>query len=138
MTVKKMTPYLFFDGNAEEAIRHYEQALEARIEGLLRWGDQPGECPAGMKGRVMHAALHVGDALLMASDSPSSEQGRQRCPSIAIEVDNEKQMSASFDALAEKGKVVEPIHDAFWGGKFGVVEDAYGIVWMFTCPQETK
>lgn len=134
MSVKKMTPYLFFDGKAEEAIRHYEAALSARVEGLLRWGERPGDCPEGMKGRVMHAALHVGDALLMVSDGTTG-QPAPRGVSIAVEVDDFEDMSRRFDALAERGTVIEAIHDVFWGDKFGVVKDGYGVVWMFTCPQ---
>jgi len=31
------------------------------------------------------------------------------------------------------GKVSFPIHDTFWGARFGMLTDAYGINWMFNC-----
>ena len=42
-------------------------------------------------------------------------------------------MTKKFDALAEGGKVQEPLQDTFWGAKFGILQDAYGIRWMFNC-----
>ncbi len=135
MTVKKLTPYLFFDGDAAKVIQFYEQTLEADVEGLLHWGEHPESCPEGMKGRVMHALLHIGQASLMVSDSPTRTPApSDRGVSLAIEVDEVDQMTRYFDALAKDGAVIEKIHDAFWGDKFGIVRDAFGIVWMFTCP----
>jgi PhnB protein len=53
-------------------------------------------------------------------------------------MDDAEEMQSCFDALAEKGTVVEKIHDAFWGDAFGVVRDVYGVTWMFTCPKQTS
>jgi PhnB protein len=42
-------------------------------------------------------------------------------------------MGTKFDALAAGGKVILPVQDMFWGAKFGMLKDAYGINWMFNC-----
>jgi PhnB protein len=42
-------------------------------------------------------------------------------------------MAKKFDALAVGGKVLMPLQDMFWGAKFGMLRDAYGISWMFNC-----
>lgn len=137
MTVQKITPYFFFDGQADAAIELYGKALGARPEGVLRWGENPAMCPAGKEKHVMHAALHIGSALLMLSDSPEETPSpEQRRVAVAIEVDDPGEMQRQFDALSEGGKVMEKIHDAFWGDKFGVVRDRFGVTWMFTCPQK--
>ena len=36
----KIEPYLFFDGNAEEALAFYAQVLNAKLEAKLRYADQ--------------------------------------------------------------------------------------------------
>ena len=66
-------PYLFFEGRCEEAIEFYKRVLGAKVEMLMRYSDSPepippGMIPAGAEGRVMHAALRIGESLVMASD----------------------------------------------------------------------
>jgi len=135
MAVKSLTPYLFFDGQADEAIALYQQALKADVETVMRWGDHGVDCADALKGRVMHAALNIGEATVLLSDGPDRVSGPdERRAAIAINVDDADEMRARFDALAEGGSVVEKIHDAFWGDRFGVVRDAFGVTWMFTSP----
>jgi PhnB protein len=85
MSIRQLTPYLFFNGTAEEALKHYEQALGAKVEGLMRYRDMPpesGTCPPEDKDRVMHALVHIGEARVMVSDvtrgSPSFPRGQLR------------------------------------------------------------
>jgi uncharacterized glyoxalase superfamily protein PhnB len=39
-----------------------------------------------------------------------------------------------FAALSQGGKVVMPLDDAAWGGRFGVIHDRFGLEWMVTAP----
>ena len=41
-----------------------------------------------------------------------------------------KQINA---ALGRDGNISFPIHDTFWGAKFGMLTDAFGVPWMFNC-----
>lgn len=139
MTIKAATPYLFFNGRAEQAIALYQRALGAKLESLQRFGDVQRSCSAAMKDRVMHAALHVGDALVLLSDGPTSDtplQGGNM--SVALSFDDPDQTRRCFDALATNGKVIEPLFDAPWGDLFGVVSDEYGINWMFNSSRVKK
>jgi PhnB protein len=142
MSVQKITPYFFFNGQAEAAMELYQRALGARPEGVLRWGDHPQMCPVGKERQIMHAALHVGPALVFISDAPeksgASAAADRKMAAVAISVDDPTLMQGQFNALAEGGTIVEVIHDAFWGEKFGVVRDRFGITWMFTCHQDSS
>lgn len=142
MTVKQMTPYLFFGGNADEALRLYERTLGATVEELVRYEKMPrdaGTCPPEDANRVMHARARVGEAAFMVSDVPS---GRPAPPGgkvqILLEFDDTQDMARRFDALAASGKVIMALHDAFWGARFGIVEDGHGIHWMFSCATEGR
>src|SRR5690606_900736 len=69
MTVKSITPYLMFDGTAEQAIELYQKALGAKVDGdIMRFEDAPGEGgrsqPSDAR-RVLHAQLRIGNAVLM-------------------------------------------------------------------------
>src|ERR1700759_3733349 len=69
--IKQLNPYLNFNGTGEKAIAHYEKALGAKTEGLMRYGDIPGNDPApANKNRVIHARLHIGGGVIMISDTP--------------------------------------------------------------------
>lgn len=64
-------PYLHFDGNCEEALTFYSQALGAKIEMLMRYRESPeppppGMVPPGMDDKVMHASFRIGDSVVMA------------------------------------------------------------------------
>jgi PhnB protein len=34
-------------------------------------------------------------------------------------------------ALGEGGTLKMPLHDAFWGARFGMLTDGFGTNWMF-------
>ena len=41
----QVNPYLFFNGNCEEALKYYQKALGAQIEAMMPYGDGPAEMP---------------------------------------------------------------------------------------------
>lgn len=137
MAIKSIAPYLMFDGTAEQAIELYEKALGARVEGdIMRFKYAPGEGARAASREaqcVMHAQLRIGNAVLMLSDGePGKPLPKESNTHVVVEFDDAEQMAKSFDLLAAGGKVTMPLHDAFWGSRFGMVTDAFGIRWMFT------
>jgi uncharacterized glyoxalase superfamily protein PhnB len=46
--------------------------------------------------------------------------------------ETQPEMERLFAALSENGNVTMPLHDAFWGGRFGMLTDQFGISWMFS------
>lgn len=132
MTIKAATPYLILNGRTPQAIEHYQRALGAKVDVVTRFGDVDGSCPDAMKNLVMHAALRVGDALLMMSDGPGdAPQPPGGRVNVALDIDDPDEADRCFSALADGGTVVQPLHDAPWGGRFGALTDAFGINWMF-------
>ena len=138
MTITKINPYLNFNGTASQAIALYESALGAKTGNLMRFGDVADmKIPAAQKERVMHAALEIGAGVVMISDA----MGDTIVPpagnvQVSLDFDDVADMTKKFDALAVGGKVAFPLHDAFWGAKFGMLTDAFGIQWLFTCMQK--
>lgn len=134
MPVTTAIPYLYFDGNARDAIAHYEAALGAVVLARQTYGEVMGSCPEADRERVLHASLAVGEARLLLSDAPDQKplpRGAQ--VQIAIEHDDLEAMTTSFAALAEGGgEITYPLHDAFWGARFGCLRDRFGVYWMFS------
>lgn len=71
--------YLTFEGDCEEAMRHYAKVLGGKIVAMRPHEGTPAAdyVPPDWRAKILHARLHVGDAVLMASDSPP--ECRRRC-----------------------------------------------------------
>jgi len=135
MGIKQLNPYLNFDGTAGQAIALYERALGAKTENVSYLGDVPGiETPAEHKTRVMHALLHIGPGVIMISDAmPGQPVTAGSSTHVCLDFDDPNDMTTKFEALAAGGSITMPLQDTFWGAKFGMLTDAFGIRWMFNC-----
>jgi PhnB protein len=133
----QLIPYLNFNGQCAEAFRFYEQCLGGKIVMLQTHGQSPiaGEVPPDWHDRIMHARLEVGDAVLMASDSPPEYYERPQGLYVAIQVTDPAEADRIFQALADRGTVKLPIQQTFWAVRFGMVVDRFGTPWMVNCGQ---
>lgn len=137
MPITRLNPYIHFNGNAADAIRHYQQVLGATIERSMTWAELPGgTAPPENESRIMHCELKLGASTLMVSDAPAEHAGTIGTNvEVALAYDDEEEMTKAFEGLAAEGQTVVPLHDAFWGGKFGMLVDRYDVHWMFTYGQ---
>ncbi|MEH7389571.1 VOC family protein [Bacillus sp. JJ1503] len=124
------TPYLFFNGNAREALEYYKEVFEGEILNLQTFGDADYPTPPDADNRIMHAQFKKDDLFFMASDSFSDgdvQIGNQI--SLVLEFDSEDEIQKVYDRLSNKGSVLMELQDTFWGAKYAKVKDAYGIAW---------
>lgn len=132
----QVQPYLFFDGRCEEAVTFYRDALGAQVIALMHYSDAPqGEaaCPDGTRppaDKVMHAALQVGQTVVMASDGFAAGHPEFKGVSLSITADDDAQARRLFDALAAGGQVQQPLGPSFFASSFGMVADRFGVSWM--------
>jgi PhnB protein len=129
MTVKPIpegytgiSPYLTVD-DGKRAIEFYKQAFGATERGRMTAPD----------GRIAHAELQIGDAVLMLCDSfpqfvtqtPTEVGGTTVGIFLYVEdVDAVVQQAAAAGATVTR----EP-EDQFWGDRLGLLTDPYGHVW---------
>lgn len=134
--IQSVLSHLHFDGRADEAIALYQHALGATVDACMRWSEMPGGgCPAGEAGKVMHARLSLGKGALLLADVPKHAPHPARPNgTLLLDFDDAEELQRCFAALAEGGRVLMAVHDAFWGAKFGLLEDKLGVAWMLTCP----
>ena len=125
--------YLTFNGDAEEAMNFYAQALDTKIEFIQRFGDMPSpDANPADANRLMHARMSVKGVGLMASDTHSNDPvtfGQNT--SISINCDNNEEADKAFNALSAGGTVTLPMQEMFWGAYFGMCTDKFGVQWMF-------
>jgi PhnB protein len=127
--------YLNFDGNCREAMAFYGKCFETE-PGFTPFSAGPPEMLEAAKSvpdRILHSELHSGPMVLMASDTlPGMPFQQGNDFSISISCGSLAEMERLFAALGENGKVIMPMHDAFWGGRFGMLTDQFGVRWMLS------
>ncbi len=130
----KLVPYLNFDGNAEEAVNFYKDALGAEVPMMTRFGESPMPSGDDEKNRIMHARIVFGENVIMISDTMKghdfSTKGNIQ---LSIGLEDEAQTHEIFDKLSAGGTVTMPLAKQFWGDIFGMFQDKFGVNWMLNC-----
>lgn len=57
---------------------------------------------------------------------------------LSIQIDDESKLNELFDNIAAGGKVTMELQDTFWGAKFGMLQDKFGVNWMINCEKKKK
>lgn len=136
MAVESLNPYLHYNGNAAEAIQLYEQALGAKVNGVMHYSDMPGQTFSDEhKQRVMHANLSIGSSALMLADDMPNAPSPASNGQVLVNFTDGDSMVKSFHEMASGGTVVLALHNTFWGARFGIVVDRFGISWAFHGPK---
>lgn len=127
-------PYLTFEGNAADALAFYTKALGGQVlySQTFRESQLADNMPEAWKDKIMHGAFQSGDLQLMVSDTPDTatkvNAGDQ--VQLALNFTNEQQIDQVFTRLAVEGTVTMALEKTFWGAKFGMVTDKFGVRWM--------
>jgi PhnB protein len=117
-----VTPHLIVR-DAHRAIEFYQKALGAEV---LHVAPAPG-------GKVMHAALKIGDSIVMLNDEfpehgalAPADTGASGV-SLHIYLEN---VDAAFERAVSAGASVKmPVMDMFWGDRYGQLMDPFGHKW---------
>jgi PhnB protein len=109
--------------NADQAIEFYKKAFGAKEKMRM----------PGPDGKIMHAEIHIGDSAiyigeempLMGHHSPQSLNGTTANLHIYV-----KNADKVFEQAVTAGAtVVMPMEDAFWGDRYGQLQDPFGHRW---------
>ena len=128
-----LNPYITFDGDCQEAMTLYADTLGGQITGMNPYSEMP-DAPAGTEGRLMHCEVKAGDVVIMACDiQPGHPLTAGNNITLNINLTDTAQQADIFAKLSAGGKVVMPLEDTFWGARFGMLVDKFGISWMLNC-----
>lgn len=122
MEIKEMFAYICVK-DADKAIEFYKEAFGAKEK--LRLNDPSG--------RIGHAELQFGDALLMFSDefpeygASGPDESGGRYFQLYIHVDNCDEFIQR--AVKMGSKIVHEIKDHFYGERSGTIMDPFGHRW---------
>ena len=128
-------PYLFFDGNCEEALNFYAELFKGKIAQMTRVKDGPSEYQGDptRASNVMHSQFESPSVSFNASDASGSTKYGEGRISLCLETAELAEAERIWKGLTAGAKVEMPFGDTFWGAKFGMLTDRFGIDWMVNC-----
>lgn len=128
MQEQKITTFLMFEGQAEEAMNFYTSIFDqAEIIDITRYGaDGPGA-----EGSVMKATFSLFGQAFMCIDS-YVQHAFTFTPSISLYVncDTEEEIDRYFEKLSDGGNVLMPLGQYPFSQKFAWVGDKFGVTWQ--------
>jgi uncharacterized glyoxalase superfamily protein PhnB len=117
-----LTPFLICK-DATQALDFYQRAFGAEVSTSL----------VGPDGKLMHAALRIGDSVLMLTDEcpPMGCFGPQHFGGTSVTVHlSVADADAAFARATAAGATPRmPVTEMFWGARYGVLTDPYGHAW---------
>jgi predicted 3-demethylubiquinone-9 3-methyltransferase (glyoxalase superfamily) len=121
-----ITPFLMFEGKAEQALKFYVSLFpNSEIKSVRRY--EEGEA----KGSVMHAIFSLDGRDFMCIDSPI-KHGFTFTPATSLHVacKSEHEIDTLFAALSADGSVLMPLGEYPFAKKYAWLNDRFGVSWQ--------
>ena len=127
MATQKITPFLWFDGKAEEAANFYTAVFpsNSKIVTMKHWA----EGSPFPKEQIMNATFELDGQQFYAFDAGPMFKFN---PSVSFFVVCEtiEETDAVWEKLEEGGSILMALDKYDWSEKYGWVQDRFGISWQ--------
>jgi predicted 3-demethylubiquinone-9 3-methyltransferase (glyoxalase superfamily) len=123
-----VTPFLMFEGKAEEAMTLYVATIPgSRILDVRRYGPEG----PGPEGSVITASFSLGGLTVMCSDS-YVKHAFTFTPSVSLFVtcETEEELDRIIATLGEGGEMLMPPDNYGFSRKFAWLNDRFGVSWQ--------
>lgn len=133
-----VNPYIYFNGNCEEAFNFYKTVFRREFTYLGRYKDVPQANRNIFKEtdeKIMHVTLPISDeTTLMGSDNVEAYNEILAYDnfSLILHSDEKAEVDRLFSELAKGGQIKMPTTQTFWGSYYGICIDKFGIQWKVT------
>lgn len=133
-----VNPYLYFNGNCEEAFNFYKSVFEVEFKYIGRYKDVPQaekHIFHEQDNKIMHVSLPISNQItLMGADNTEVHKGNisNNNFSLSITSDSKKEADKLFQKLSEGGKIKLAMNETFWGSYYGIVNDKFGVNWKIS------
>src|SRR6185295_18722160 len=114
--MQKITPFLWFDNNAEEAVNHYLSIFKnSKIASILRCGD----AGPGPKGSVLTIVFQLeGQEFIALNGGPHFKFNE--AISLSVDCKSQEEVDTFWEKLSEGGEK----------SRCGWLKDKYGLSWQ--------
>ncbi|AZU62009.1 VOC family protein [Neobacillus mesonae] len=131
--MSKVTPFLMFQGQAEEAMNYYISVIDnSEITSITRnGGNESGEA-----GSILQAVFTLKGQEFMCLDSNIKHEFTFTPSfSIFITCDTEDELDRYYEQLIKGGQALMPLGDYGFSKKFGWIVDQFGVSWQINLPE---
>lgn len=118
--------------DSKQAIEFYQKAFDADVMNIFSWPNNQG---------IMHAALRIGNTIIMMSDENLGSESSRSAETIGASPVSfyiyVPDVDAAFKkAVAAGGTESMPVMDMFWGDRAGQITDPFGYSWTLATHQK--
>ena len=128
--MQKITPFLWFDNNAEEAVTFYASLFDnSSILNITRYNEQSAAASGQKPGSAMSVSFKLeGQNFTALNGGPQFKIN----PSISFFVycESEDKINDLYNKLSEGGFVLMPLDKYDWSPKYAWVQDKFGLSWQ--------
>jgi predicted 3-demethylubiquinone-9 3-methyltransferase (glyoxalase superfamily) len=128
--MQKITPFLWFDNQAEEAVNFYVSLFgSSKVGTITRYDEKSAAATGRPAGSVMTVGFQLeGNEFTAINGGPIFKFN----PSVSFIVlsKDEKEIDTLWKKLSEGGKVLMELDKYDWSKKYGWVQDKYGLSWQ--------
>ena len=118
--MQKITPCLWFNDQAEEAMRFYASIFkDSKVDRVTRYGEAGANVSGRPKGSVMTATFEIEGQEFMALNG-GSHFTLSEAVSFIVECDTQKEIDTFWEKLSEGGEK----------GVCGWLKDKFGLSWQ--------
>ncbi|MFB7140391.1 VOC family protein [Gottfriedia sp. NPDC056225] len=128
--MQKITTFLMFEGQAEEAMNYYMSVFKnSEVVNIKRYGAEMGE----FEGKVIHATFTLNGQEFMCIDS-SVKHKFTFTPSVSLYVtcETNEEIENAYEKLSKDGEILMPLQAYPFSEKFVWVNDQFGVSWQLT------
>jgi predicted 3-demethylubiquinone-9 3-methyltransferase (glyoxalase superfamily) len=128
--MQKITPSLWFDDQAEEAVQFYTALIKGSAIGQVKRYDRAAAKTVGRpEGSAMIVPFQLaGQDFVALNGGPLFKF----TPAISffVTMESEAEVDALWEGLANGGSVLMPLQPYPWSKKYGWLNDRYGLSWQ--------
>ena len=136
--MQKITPCLWFDNNAEQAVKFYTSVFKnSKIKNISRYGDEGAKVSGMQKGSVMTITFQLEGHEFMALNGGPVFTFSQ-ATSFFVSCKTEEEISGLFKKLSKGGSAVFALGKYPWAEKYGWCKDKYGVSWQLILAQRKQ
>jgi predicted 3-demethylubiquinone-9 3-methyltransferase (glyoxalase superfamily) len=131
---QKVSPFLWFDSNAEEAVNFYISIFKnSKINIVTHYGAEGAKASGQQKGSVMTIAFQIeGQDFVAINGGPVF----QITPSISffVNCDTPQEIDKLWGKLSDGGTVMMKLDKYPFSERYGWIQDRYGVSWQLILP----
>ncbi len=132
----KLTSYLIFNGQAEEAASFYAGVLGGKIENLYRYDSMPSTpempIPDECKQMILHCCIvFPGGSISVADSLPNDKRNfGNKGHMLTLDCDSIIHTEEVYAKLTEGAQKIEcELAEVFFAKRYAEVVDRYGVLW---------